>query len=73
MDEKPTISISIIGHNEAQNLPQCFESLSWADEIIFVDCESADNSVEIAKKYTNKIRSMMPIFFPEKITFWEVG
>lgn len=57
MDEKPTISISIIGHNEAPNLPKCFESLHWADEIIFVDCESADNSVEIAKKYTNKVFS----------------
>jgi glycosyltransferase involved in cell wall biosynthesis len=47
MSEKLSISISIIGHNEAQNLPQCFESLNWADEIVFVDCESDDNSIRV--------------------------
>jgi len=57
MPNKPSISISIIGYNEAQNLPQCFESIGWADEIIFVDCESDDNSFEIAKKYTDKVFS----------------
>ena len=57
MPKKPSISISIIGYNEAENLPQCFESIHWADEIVFVDCESDDNSVEIAKKYTDKVFS----------------
>jgi glycosyltransferase involved in cell wall biosynthesis len=57
MTDKPSISISIIGYNEAQNLPKCFESISWADEIIFVDCESDDNSLEIAKNYTEKVYS----------------
>jgi glycosyltransferase involved in cell wall biosynthesis len=55
MGEKPTISISVIGYNEAQNIARCFESLDWADEIVFVDCESMDNSIQIARKYTNKI------------------
>ncbi len=57
MTEKPSISISIIGHNEAENLRQCFESIQWADEIVFVDCDSEDDSVEIAKKYTDKVFS----------------
>ena len=55
MNELPKITISIIGHNEAENLPQCLESLKWADEIIYVDCESSDNSLEIAKKYTDRV------------------
>jgi glycosyltransferase involved in cell wall biosynthesis len=54
---KKTISISIIGHNEAKNLPGCFESITWADEIVFVDCGSDDNSIDIAKKYTSKVFS----------------
>jgi glycosyltransferase involved in cell wall biosynthesis len=49
------ITISLIGHNEAENLPQCLESLKWADEIIYVDCESSDNSLEIAREYTNRV------------------
>jgi glycosyltransferase involved in cell wall biosynthesis len=51
---KPTITISIIGHNEASDLERCFNSVNWADEIIYVDCESMDNSIEIAKKFTKK-------------------
>ena len=57
MDDKSQISISIIGHNEASNLPHCFESLQWVDEVVFVDCESTDNSIEIARKYTDKVFS----------------
>ncbi|MEF3279930.1 MAG: glycosyltransferase family 2 protein [Elusimicrobiota bacterium] len=50
------ISFSIIGHNEADFIEGCFESLKdIAYEIIYVDCQSSDNSVEIAKKYTDKI------------------
>jgi len=52
---KPSITVSIIGHNEAADLDRCFNSLLWADEIIYVDCESVDNSVEVAAKYTDKI------------------
>ena len=52
---KPTITVSIIGHNEAADLERCFHSVDWADEIIYVDCESEDNSIEIAKKFTDKV------------------
>ena len=52
---KPTVTVSIIGHNEASDLERCFNSVSWANEIIYVDCESQDNSIEIAKKFTDKI------------------
>lgn len=56
MNQVP-ISVSVIGHNEAKYLPDFFESLQWADEIVFVDCESSDNSIEIAKKYTDRVFS----------------
>jgi glycosyltransferase involved in cell wall biosynthesis len=49
-----SISIAIIGHNEAYHLKELLPTLSWADEIVYVDAGSSDNSIEIAKKYTNK-------------------
>jgi glycosyltransferase involved in cell wall biosynthesis len=55
VDNSHKITISIIGHNEAENLTKCLDSLSWADEIVFVDCDSADNSIEIARNYTERI------------------
>jgi len=49
------ITFALIAHNESLVLKECLESIKWADEIIFVDCESQDNSIEIASNYTSKI------------------
>jgi len=49
------ISVSIIGHNEEENLPFLLESVRWADEIVYVDCESSDRSVEIVQRYNARI------------------
>ena len=49
------ISIVITAYNEEEKIKSCFESVKWADEIIFVDNSSTDKTVEIAKKYTKKI------------------
>lgn len=43
--------------NEEKNLPDCLESVKdIADEIVVVDGESKDGTVEIAKKYDAKIK-----------------
>ena len=49
------VSVVIITKNEEQNISECLESVEWADEIILVDSLSTDRTVEIAKKYTDKI------------------
>lgn len=49
------ISAVVIGYNDEPNIEQCMESLSWADEIIFVDSFSTDKTSQIASKYTNKV------------------
>jgi glycosyltransferase involved in cell wall biosynthesis len=49
------ISVIIITKNESQNIKDCLESVNWADEIIVVDSGSSDETVEIAKRYTDKV------------------
>lgn len=49
------ISVVIITKNEEKNIVNCLETVKWADEIIIVDSFSTDRTVEIAKKYTDKI------------------
>jgi glycosyltransferase involved in cell wall biosynthesis len=49
------ISAIIIANNEEKNIRECLESVNWCDEIILVDSESTDRTVEIAKEFTDKI------------------
>ena len=52
----PLISVCIISYNEEKKLEECLQSiLPLADEIIFVDSYSTDETIKIAEKYTNKI------------------
>jgi glycosyltransferase involved in cell wall biosynthesis len=49
------ISVYIICFNEEENIRDCLESVKWADEIIVVDADSTDKTVEICKDYTDKV------------------
>ncbi len=49
------ISAIVVVKNEEKNIKKCLESIKWVDEIIFIDNYSDDNTVNIARKYTNKI------------------
>jgi glycosyltransferase involved in cell wall biosynthesis len=51
----PKLSVTIITFNEESNIKECLESVKWADEIILVDSESRDKTIEIAKAYTDKV------------------
>ena len=53
-----TLSISVVisAFNEEKMIEDCLKSAkSLADEIIFIDNTSSDKTVQIAKKYTDKI------------------
>ena len=50
-----TISVVMIVKNEEKMLGKCLESVKEADSIVIVDTGSEDKTVEVAKKYTDKI------------------
>src|SRR2546425_222607 len=50
-----SIAAVVITKNEERNITACLESLKWVDEIIDVDAESTDHTVELAKAYTSKV------------------
>ncbi|MCK4326520.1 glycosyltransferase, partial [bacterium] len=43
---KATISAVITCKNEEENIRECLDTVSWADEIIVVDNHSTDRTVE---------------------------
>jgi glycosyltransferase involved in cell wall biosynthesis len=50
-----SLSVCIVTKNEALNISDCLKSVEWADEIIIVDSCSTDETVNIAREFTNKI------------------
>lgn len=49
------ISVVVNTLNEGKNIRGCLESVKWADEIIIVDMYSDDQTVQLAREYTNRI------------------
>lgn len=53
---KLPISAIVITLNEEKNIADCLESIAgWVDEIFVVDSGSTDRTIELAKRYTDKI------------------
>ncbi|MEO0166094.1 MAG: glycosyltransferase family 2 protein [candidate division WOR-3 bacterium] len=53
---KLPISVIILTYNEEKNIEECLKSVyGWVEEIFIVDSYSTDKTLEIAKKYTDKI------------------
>ncbi len=51
MPSKLPVSVLIPAKNEQANLPACLASVERADEVLIVDSQSSDKSVEIAQSY----------------------
>lgn len=50
-----TIAAVVITKDEEHNIAACLESIRWVDELIVVDAESRDRTVELAKGYSPRV------------------
>lgn len=53
--DRVPISVIVITKNEERNISDCLESVRWADEIIVVDAQSSDRTVEYARRVTDRV------------------
>src|SRR3989338_3704487 len=51
------ISAVILTKNEKKNIKDCLQSLNWCDEIIVIDDDSEDKTVEIVKNLKLKTQN----------------
>lgn len=49
------LSVVVITKNEEERIRACLESVTWADEIIVMDNGSNDQTLKLARKYTEQI------------------
>lgn len=64
----PSLSVVLITKNEAANIRDCLQSVSWADEIVVVDSGSTDDTVSICKEAGAQVHvhADWPGFGPQK-------
>jgi glycosyltransferase involved in cell wall biosynthesis len=67
MEKKLPVSCIVVNLNESKRLHECLQSISFCDELIFVDLGSTDNSLEIAGRYTDTIIKHPLLFAVEKV------
>ncbi|MCX6135794.1 MAG: glycosyltransferase family 2 protein [Ignavibacteriales bacterium] len=50
-----SLSVIVITKNEERNIEECLNSVRWAYEIVLVDGGSTDKTLELARKFTEKV------------------
>lgn len=53
--KRGTLSVLVITRNEAETIQACLESVAWADEIVVVDAMSEDHTIQICRRFTEKV------------------
>jgi len=51
----PEISAILVCFNEEDDIGRCLASVQWCDEIVVVDSFSTDRTVEICRRYTDRV------------------
>ena len=52
---KEAISAVVITRNEEEEIAECLDALRWADEIVVMDSDSTDRTVEIARGIADRV------------------
>ncbi len=50
-----SLSVTVITHNEEDNIAACLESAGFADEIVVLDSGSTDRTVVLARQFTDRV------------------
>lgn len=51
----PPVTVTVITKNEAEALADALKSVAWADELVVIDAESTDDTVKIAREFTDRV------------------
>lgn len=54
-EKRPSISAIVVCFNEEDRIGECLQSLQWCDEIVVVDAFSTDHTVEVCRRYTDRV------------------
>jgi glycosyltransferase involved in cell wall biosynthesis len=65
----PRTSVVVITLDEEASIRRCLESVAWADEIVVVDAESRDKTVQIAREFTDRVISRPWVGFAAQKNF----
>lgn len=49
------LSVMLNTYNGGRNLERCLEAAKWADEIVVIDSGSNDGSLDLVRRYTDKV------------------
>ncbi len=49
------LSATLITYNEEANIEEALQSVHWADEIVVVDSGSTDKTIDICRRYTDRV------------------
>jgi glycosyltransferase involved in cell wall biosynthesis len=52
---RPPVSACIITYNEEASVEECLKSVAWANEIVVIDSESTDRTVEICERFGARV------------------
>ena len=66
MNTAEKLSCVVLTKNAEQDIGECLETIKWADEIIIVDDFSTDGTIDICRRYTDKIFEKRFIGYPEQ-------
>jgi glycosyltransferase involved in cell wall biosynthesis len=51
----PRLTVTVITRNESATIDSAIESVSWADEIVVVDSESSDDTIQRARRHKARV------------------
>jgi glycosyltransferase involved in cell wall biosynthesis len=51
----PKLSVTVVAKNESADIAAALASVAWADEIVVVDSHSTDETVAIARQFTDRV------------------